>query len=177
MKYTALALLFFALNWIPLRAQIDVKRKLEKKADQVLDEFLFGKKKNKDNAPQASYPSGGDPMETYEPSDDNDPLGGYKREPVNFGSLNRMNVVGFRELIHFLPNQFGPYELSAKPDGATMRMGEYTYSMGGKDYTNGEDENGDLQAVIYDYLQTGNLLAAYVNQYEYETTDGIMKSV
>ena len=159
------------------QAQINLKEKLSKKANQEIDNLLFGKKKNKDNG-SGSDSAQGETESSYEGEesyDDSDPLKGYQRTSVNYGSLSANKVVGFRDLINFLPDSFGSFQLSEKPDGSTMRFGESQYSTASKAYQS--KSKGELKATIFDYMETGALLAGYANQYEYESTDGIMKSV
>lgn len=172
---TLIIAIAFALAATPALAQINIKSKLERKADETIDDLLFGKKKKGSSDTDPSAPgSTGDPAATYEAEDETDPLGGYTRQPVNYGSMSPTKVVPFRDLIDFLPDRMGGQTLSAKPEGATMNYGEFQYSMGMKTYGAGETQ---VRANIIDYLQTGSLLEAYTNQYEYESTDGMMKSV
>ena len=56
-----------------------------------------------------------------------------------------------------------------------MRFGESSYSYGTKIYEDGGEER--LSINLYDYLFTAAMFGSYANAYEYETTEGIMKSV
>ncbi len=156
----------------PASAQLNLKKKFERKADEVVDDLLFGKKK-KDKNSGSTAPSG-EASETYKPENEDAPLGGYVRKPVDYGRMNTGETVHFRDLIDFLPDDVGSYSLADKPDGASMRFGEASYSYAEKQYSNGDD---DMSIMIYDYLFTGAMFGAYANAYEYETTEGIMKSV
>lgn len=158
----------------PASAQLNLKKKFERKADEVVDDLLFGKKKkDKDGGSSSTAPSG-EASETYKSENENAPNGGYVRKPVDYSRMNTGATVHFRDLIDFLPDDVGSYSLSDKPDGASMRFGEASYSFAGKRYSNGDD---DMSITIYDYLFTGAMFGAYANAYEYETTEGIMKSV
>ncbi len=153
-------------------AQINLKGKFEKKADQAIDDFLFGKKKDEPSTTNDTQAS--NEYSASNSSNESGSLGNYSRESVNYGSLSASQVVNFRDLINFLPDQFGGYSLYEKPEGATTRYGEFTYSTGAKNY---KDGNKELSASIFDYLKVGALLSGYVNQYEYESSEGIMKSI
>lgn len=180
MKLTLTLLAVLLLAWSDGAAQINLKQKLSKKADQEIDKFLFGQKDEKKSDTEEydqnpSETSSDEVSEDYEPSEStDDPLGGYTRQPVDYGTISAGEVVGFRDLINFLPDEAGTYRISEKPEGSTARYGEYRYSTAQKTYESGEEQ---LQMSIFDYMQTGMLLAGYANQYEYESTDGIMKSV
>lgn len=158
-------------------AQINLGQKAEEKADQVIDELLFGKKKKKTTSsedPEVVTPVS--PTENYETSDNNesDPLGGYVQGEVDYDKLSSASTVPFRDLINFLPNKAGNYVLSQKPQGSTMKYGEWNYSFGQKVLSNGDKT---LTIGIFDYLTAGALLTPYTQQYEYESTDGELKSV
>ncbi len=154
-------------------AQIQLKEKLSKKANQEIDKFLFGNK-NKNQSDDTNTNTDDEVLDTYEPSDSSDPLGGYRRESVNYGTMSPSEVVGFRDLINFLPDELGDYRIAEKPEGSTTRYGEYRYSFGSKSYSKGDEE---LKASIFDYAQTASLLGLYANQYEHESTDGVMRSI
>lgn len=169
-----LILSLLAVVTYPASPQLNLGRKLERKADEVVDDLLFGKKKkNKDSGSSSSAPSG-EANETYQSENANAPNGGYVRKPVDYGRMNTGATVHFRDLIDFLPDDVGSFSLSDKPDGASMRFGEASYSYASKQYSHGDDE---MSIMIYDYLFTGAMFGAYANAYEYETTEGIMKSV
>lgn len=173
-KPTAFVMLFLGLI-AGVSAQINIKDKISKKVNMEIDKALFGEgKKNNNTNSGSGSTNDGEVMETYESTDESDPTGGYVRQPVNYGSLSKSQVVGFRELINFLPDQFGSYKLSSKPEGSTMKYGEFNYSLGGKNYSKGEES---LRVSIFDYVFTGPLLEVYQNQYEYESTDGVTRSV
>ncbi|XOV93288.1 MAG: hypothetical protein ACFHWX_00990 [Bacteroidota bacterium] len=165
-----------AIGLFPASAQLNLKNKLERKADQVVDDLLFGKKKkDKDSgSSSSSSTTPGEASETYKSDNDNAPNGGYVRKPVDYGSMNTGETVHFRQLIDFLPDNVGPFSLSDKPDGASMRFGEASYSSASKKYSNGDQ---DMSISIFDYLFTGALFGAYANAYKYESTEGMMKSI
>jgi hypothetical protein len=157
------------------QAQINIKSKLEKKADEAIDDLLFGKKKSGSSGSSTSSETYSSPdVYTDEESTESNPLGNYSRESVNYSSLSASQIVNFRDLINFLPDKMGGYSLSEKPEGATTRYGELTYSTGGKNYSDGKKE---MSASIFDYLKVGAMLSGYTNQYETESSDGIMKSI
>ncbi len=165
--------LAFAVMVLPASAQLNLKKKFERKADQVVDDLLFGKKSKNDNSSSSSSSSPGSSNESYESEDKSAPNGGYVRKPVDYSRMNTGEVVHFRDLIDFLPDNVGGFSLADEPDGASMRFGEYSYSYAAKKYNSGDEE---MTIMIYDYLFTG-IFGAYANAYEYETTDGMMKSI
>ena len=167
-----LSLLYFVLY--PASAQLNLKKKFERKADEVVDDLLFGKKKKDKNSGSTSSAPSGEASETYKSENEDAPNGGYVRKPVDYGRMNTGETVHFRDLIDFLPDDVGSFSLDDKPDGASMRFGEASYSYAAKQYSNGDEE---MSITIYDYLFTGAMFGAYANAYEYETTEGIMKSV
>lgn len=171
-KILILSLLAFVLY--PASAQLNLKKKFERKADEVVDDLLFGKKKKDKNSGSTSSAPSGEASETYKSENEDAPFGGYVRKPVDYGRMNTGETVHFRDLIDFLPDYVGSYSLADKPDGASMRFGEASYSYASKQYSNGDEE---MSIMIYDYLFTGAMFGAYANAYEYETTEGIMKSV
>lgn len=156
-------------------SQIKLSQQAEEKATQVVDDLLFGKKKKK-------VTSAADPEMDVLPaaSDENttttssDPLGGYVPEPVDFDRLTSEAAVPFRDLINFLPNRAGNYVLAQKPEGSSMKYGDWNYSFAQKTLRNGDQT---LSVAIYDYLSANALLAPYTQQYEYESTDGVLTSV
>ena len=171
-KFIILSLL--AVIIYPASAQLNLKKKFERKADEVVDDLLFGKKKKDKDSGSSPSSQSGEASETYQSENESAPNGGYVRKPVDYGRMNTGATVHFRDLIDFLPDDVGSFSLSDKPDGASMRFGEASYSYASKQYSNGDDE---MSIMIYDYLFTGAMFGAYANAYEYETTEGIMKSV
>ena len=169
-----LILSMLVLVLYPASAQLNLKNKFERKADEVVDDLLFGKKKKDKNSSSTSSAPSGEASETYKSENEDAPNGGYVRKPVDYGRMNTGETVHFRDLIDFLPDDVGSYSLADKPDGASMRFGEASYSYAAKEYSNGDEE---MSIMIYDYLFTGAMFGAYANAYEYETTEGIMKSV
>ncbi|MEP0368466.1 MAG: hypothetical protein ABJN36_16435 [Cyclobacteriaceae bacterium] len=172
MKQLVGLLIFMSIVHTQATAQINLRDKLNKKAEQEIDKILFGKKTNKQSSKNGT--SVETVSESQEAIDGSDPLEGYERKSVDYGGLSHLEVVSFRDLINFLPDSFGSYSISEKPDGGTMRYGEFQYSSGEKMYSS---DNSELKASAFDYLQTGTFLAAYTSQYEYESTDGIVKSI
>lgn len=172
MKQLVGLMVFMSVLCTQTNAQINLRDKLNKKAEQEIDKILFGKKTNKQST--NTDESAETISESQEAVNMSDPLEGYERKSVDYGSLSHLEVVSFRDLINFLPDSFGNYSIAEKPDGGTMRYGEFQYSSGEKVYSG---SNSELRASVFDYLQTGTFLAAYTSQYEYESTDGIVKSI
>ncbi len=177
MKNLPLIILLALLTTLA-QAQINLSDKAEDKAEQVIDDLLFGKKKKKTTSssdPESApvYAPAEEDQSTSASSDE-DPLGGYVAAEVDYDKLSSGAVVPFRDLINFLPNKAGNYILSEKPEGSTMKYGEWNYSFASKTLRNGDET---LTVAIYDYLTAGALLAPYTQQYEYESTDGILTSV
>ncbi|MEM6643838.1 MAG: hypothetical protein AAF616_12735 [Bacteroidota bacterium] len=154
-------------------AQIRLKNKAERKANQVIDDFLFGKKKkkNQDNG-QGSGDSSGSSTGT---GSGNNTVDDYTPSNVDFGSLDFTQSISFRTLIDMLPERTQGFSRSAKPEGSRFSMQGASFSTAEKQYSNG-DRN--LQITLNDYLGAEFLAAAYTSQqYEYESTDGIAKSI
>ncbi len=169
-----LILSLLAMVIYPASAQLNLKKKFERKADEVVDDLLFGKKKKDKNSGSTSTSPTGEPNETYKPENEDAPLGGYVRKPVDYGRMNTGETVHFRDLIDFLPDEMGSFSISTKPDGASMRFGDQSYSYASKVYNSGEEI---LDVIIYDHLFTSAMYGTYANAYEYETTDEVMKSI
>lgn len=155
--------------------QVDWKRKAEKKADQVVDKLLFGKKKKKKQVEQDQEAN--QPLPNYSPSSQEEPSDEqtFQPEPVDFGSIDMGNSIPFRTLINILPESTQGYRRVGKPEGSTMKMQGVAYSMAQKSYTN---DTKELEITLYDYLGAESYATAMTaGQYEYESTEGYSKSI
>ncbi len=152
--------------------QINLKKKAERKADQTIDNLLFGKKKKK--AAESSTPSNppvpSQPSSTSTSSSDDD---NYTPQPVDWGSINYGETVHFSTLIDMLPETIYGFERSEKPEGAMYSTQGLTYSTGVKTY---RKDGRELMISLSDYLNAEYLVGTQTQQYEYESTDGFMKS-
>lgn len=155
-------------------AQLNLKRKAEKKADQVLDNLLFGKKKKKGTdtnegtqTPSSSYPSGS--SESNGDSDDD-----YIPKSVNWDGIDAGQTIHFTTLIDLLPEATQGFKRGEKPEGAMYSTQGFKYSTGMKEYRMNDRE---LTITLSDYLGSEGLINAQTQQYEYESTDGFMKSI
>ncbi|MBV6645003.1 MAG: hypothetical protein KI790_06120 [Cyclobacteriaceae bacterium] len=155
--------------------QIRLKQKGEKKANEVLDNLLFGKKKKK-NTNTSSTTSDFSPSEPSNYDDSADEGLDYERKPVDFGSLNAEELVHFSVLMDFLPDETNGFKLNRKPDGSMMRTGNFQISTAEKNYLDGKSR--DLSIAIYDYKEAATIYSAQASQqYEYESTEGHTKTV
>lgn len=156
-------------------AQLNLKKKLEKKADQEIDKLLFKKKKKDSEDTDATYdvPGGGNVSSTGSSSsrsDDN-----YEPKPVDFGSLNGEELVHFTVLIDMLPEETNGYQRSEKPDGSIYKSASFNISTGSKEYLK---DGKSLQLTLYDYKDAAMLYTSQAGQfYEYESTDGYTKTI
>ena len=151
------------------QAQIQLKKKGEKKANQVIDDFLFGKKKKKKNTD----------TDTSAPSETNRDNGGevddYTPKEVDFSSLDLSKSVHFSVLIDMLPERTQGFSREGKPEGARYSTQGVSFSTGVKDYTNGDRQ---MSISLNDYLGAEYYATAQsANQFEYESTDGYAKSI
>lgn len=168
-KLSILLLALFVLSFVG-QAQINLKRKGEKKANEVIDNLLFGKKKkNKGNGGTESPSSGGDSNTGGGEMDD------YTPEEVDFGSLDYTKSISFRTLINMLPERTQGFSRDGKPEGARYSTQGVSYSTGIKNYLN----NGrEMTITLNDYLGAEFYATALTSQqYEYESTDGYAKSI
>lgn len=153
------------------QAQLNLKKKGEKKANQVIDDFLFGKKKKKNNetSDNTSSPQAGGSSDTDGSVND------YTPEEVDFGSLDFSKSISFRTLINMLPERTQGFSRDGKPEGARYSTQGVSYSTGMKDYLN----NGrEMTITLNDYLGAEFYATALTaQQYEYESTDGYAKSI
>ena len=160
------------LSAITSHSQINFKKKAEKKADQVIDDFLFGKKKKQAAEPSApstplppsspeSEPSGTEPATDYTP------------QPVDWANVDFGETTHFRILIDMLPESIYGFNRSEKPEGAMYSNQGLTYSTGMKTY---RKDGRELLISLSDYLNAEYLVGAQSQQYAYESTDGFVKS-
>lgn len=173
-KKTALTGLSLLILVITVNGQVNLKKKAEKKADQVIDNFLFGKKKKKqtESNPGVTEPVSGT-NNSFPESERSEET--FTPEPVNVEAIDLGKSIPFRTLIHFLPEATQGYQRIGKPEGSTMKMQGISYSVGQKKYSSGYKE---LEIVLYDYLGAENYATAMTaGQYEYESTEGYSKSV
>ena len=152
-------------------AQIKFKKKAEKKANQVIDDFLFGKKKKKNaddnNSTTPSSESGssnaGGTIDDYTPSE------------VDFGSLDLSKSVSFQVLINMLPETTQGFIRSEKPNGARYTTQGYSFSTASKTYSKGDRQ---MTITLNDYLGAEYIASAQsAQQFEYESTEGYAKSI
>ncbi len=177
MKTATLVLLALTLNLYTSSAQINLKRKAEKKADQVIDDFLFGKKKKKQQANDTpSTPTTPDVSTgTSGGSEQNQNNDGYTPQDVDFNSLNLGESIHFNTLINMLPERTQGFTRQGKPEGARYTTGGSSFSTGSKTYQKGDRE---MTITLNDYLGAEYLASAQTaQQFEYESTDGYAKSV
>ncbi|MDW3192206.1 MAG: hypothetical protein R8G66_07570 [Cytophagales bacterium] len=154
--------------------QVDWKRKAEKKADQVVDKLLFGKKKKK-NAEQNQEVNQPNPDYSTSSQEETSNEDTFQPESVDFESIDMGNSIPFRTLINILPESTQGYQREGKPEGSTMKMQGVAYSMAQKSYSNGSK---DLEITLYDYLGAESYAMAMTSgQYEYESTEGYSKSI
>ncbi len=172
MKKVLLTLLVGVMTLSFTDAQIKIKKKAEKKANQVIDDFLFGKKKKKDednNSSTSSGPGSSDSGQSGGTIDD------YTPSEVDFGALDLSQSVSFRVLIDMLPEQTQGFVRSEKPNGARYTTQGVSFSTASKNYTNGARE---MTITLNDYLGAEFLASAQsAQQFEYESTDGYAKSI
>ena len=173
MKSNVIALLLGMLVCVPqVHAQLNLKRKLEKKADQEIDEFLFGKKKRK-NETTTDIPGnmggGGDESSSSKSTSK------YKPKDADFGAVNADELIHFTILIDFLPEEVRGYVRNAEPDGSIYKSANFNISMGTKTYDKGGKE---MTLSVFDYKDAAMLYSGQASQYfEYESTDGYTKAV
>lgn len=150
-------------------AQLNLKKKGERKANEIIDNFLFGKKKKNKNSNEANTggsqgsSNGGSTVDDYIPA------------PVDFGSLDLTKSVSFQTLINMLPERTQGFARDGKPEGARYSTQGVSYSTAMKDYLNGSRE---MTITLNDYLGAEFYASAMTaQQYEYESTDGYAKSI
>lgn len=170
MKKHHILYLVLALGSTASFGQVQVKKKAEKKANQVLDNLLFGKKKKK-SSEGTTTPT--NPGSTTSNGSDNE-LDNYKPSPVDWGTLDMGKVIHFNSLINMLPEQTQGFVRSEKPEGAMYSTQGFTYSTGIKTY---QKDGRELTITLSDYLGAEYLVGAQTQGYAYESTDGFMKSL
>lgn len=176
MKRIAIILLLSILGTSYTNAQILIKKKAEKKANQVIDDFLFGKKKKNSN--QSSTSAGESSSEPNTPIGSSPNQGeedSYTPQPVNFGSLDLSKSVSFRVLIDMLPEKTQGFVREGKPQGARYNTQGVSFSTASKNYRNGDRE---MTITLNDYLGAEYFASAQTaQQFEYESTEGYSKSI
>ncbi len=173
MKKIVFTLVIALLATSYTNAQIRIKKKAEKKADQVIDDFLFGKKKKKNQE------NSGNESSTSEAPAGGNSGGGevvdYTPQPVDFGSLDFTKSISFRVLMDMLPEQTQGFRREGKPQGARYSTQGVSYSFASKEYRNGDRE---MTISLNDYHGAEFIASAQsAQQFEYESTDGYAKSI
>lgn len=179
MKISVALILFSFLIPFHSSAQFNLKKKLNKKADQMAEEFLFGKKKNKDKEETSSNPiptdtSYEDINSSNQEDNENTSLEDYMDKEVNWSDVPPSSVVHFSVLLAALPNSGAGYRLAEKPEGSTMQMGESTYSTASKEL--GDNDTGVSLSLI-DYKDVSSLYSANTQNFSYESTEGKSESI
>ncbi|MFK7951721.1 MAG: hypothetical protein AB8B73_02660 [Ekhidna sp.] len=170
-KFTLLLFSLFAVSFVS-EAQLKLKKKAEKKANQVIDDFLFGKKKKNNQESSNSNSNTNTSNSVSNSTESND---SYTPEEVNFESLNLGEAIHFNTLINMLPERTQGFSRSGKPNGARYNTQGMSYSTGSKEYLNGDRE---MTITLNDYLGAEYFATAQTaQQFEYESTDGFSKSV
>lgn len=154
-------------------AQINLKQKLEKKADQTIDNLLFGKKKKQTEPVSPTYDIPVSNQANYDPQEnDNDD---YTPGSTSFEGVSGNELIHFSLLIDLLPETAAGIPRSEKPDGSIMRTANLNISMGSKFY---ENKNQKITITLSDYKDAAMIFSAQAGQfYEYESTDGYMKQI
>ena len=154
-------------------AQIRLKRKAEKKADQVIDNLLFGKKKKQQQSTTPTTPTTPTGMPENSSGGDNS-VDDYTPKEVDWSGINLGETIHFSTLINMLPERTQGFTRSQKPEGAMYSTQGFKYSMGEKTY---EKDGRQLTITLADYRGSEFLVGAQTQQMEYESTDGFAKSV
>ncbi|MEM6814308.1 MAG: hypothetical protein AAF600_07930 [Bacteroidota bacterium] len=169
MKKFVLILLLGVIALSNADAQIEIKKKAEKKANQVIDNFLFGKKKNNEDN-RSSTPSTEYGSDNIEGTIDD-----YTPSEVDIESLDLSRRVDFRILIDMLPEQTQGFVRSEKPQGAGYTTQGASFSTASKTYSKGDRE---MSITLNDYLGAEYMASAHsAQQFEYESTEGYAKSI
>lgn len=166
-------LLLFALTMIVFTSegQIKLKNKAEKKANQVIDDLLFGKKKK--NQESSSEDTGS--RTVSESPTSSEKTDSYTPQDVDFATLEMGKSIHFNTLINILPEMTQGFLRNGKPNGATYNTQGISYSTGSKEYKNGDRE---MTITLNDYLGAEYFATAQTaQQFEYESTEGYSKSV
>ena len=172
MKY--LLCLLAVVLWLCADAQLNLKKKLEKKADQEIDKLLFKKKKKNAEDTDGTYdlPGGGSASSNKSSGGSMDD---YEPKPVDFESIDGEELVHFTILIDMLPEETNGYVRSQKPDGSIYKSASFNISTGSKEYTN---DGKTLQLSIFDYKEAAMIYTTQAGQfYEYESTEGYTKTI
>ncbi len=156
-------------------AQIRIKKKAEKKANQVIDDFLFGKKKKNNGSENSSSEGSSTDAGSSGSSTTGGEVDSYIPEEVDFGSLDLANSVDFRVLMNMLPERTQGFSREGKPQGARYSTQGVSYSTATKSYVNGDRE---MNITLNDYHGAEFIASAQsAQQFEYESTDGYAKSI
>lgn len=183
MKNVLFALIIFLLGSLKTNAQFNLKEKLNRKADNVAEDFLFGKKKKnkKKNSTSDESPANEESYEyeSYDNSSDNntgteESLDDYEDQPVEWSSVKVDDVVHFSVLLALIPNNSRGFKLSEKPDGATVNFGGSSYSSGVKELKNGDQR---VTMSLFDYKDVSSLYASSTQGFSYDTTEGKAESI
>ena len=170
MKKLSFILIAMLVGTSYTNAQIQLKKKTEKKANQVIDDFLFGKKKKKknqeDSSTQPTSPTSGT---------DGGEVDDYTPNEVDFSSLDLSKSVHFSVLIDLLPERTQGFSRDGKPQGSRYSTQGVSFSTGMKNYSDGERE---MTITLNDYLGAEFYANAQsAQQFEYESTEGFAKSI
>jgi len=94
---------------------------------------------------------------------------------LSFSALSQEKAKHFKELQQFLPSSPLGFTKNGDPDGASLNMGEMSYSMAEQQYQQG---NASLDIVISDYKDAAMILEQQTMAWnmEYEDTDTYAKS-
>ncbi|MEM6736493.1 MAG: hypothetical protein AAF620_10545 [Bacteroidota bacterium] len=169
MKKFVFILLIGLLTLSKADAQIEIKKKAEKKANQAIDDFLFGKKKNNEDN-RSTTPSTEDVSYSTEGAMDD-----YTPSEVDIESLDLSQRVDFRILIDMLPEQTQGFVRSEKPQGVGYTTQGASFSTASKTYSKGDRE---MNITLNDYLGAEYLASAQsAQQFEFESTEGYAKSI
>lgn len=181
MKSKPILFLFFISTSCVVQAQFNLKEKLNRKADQVTEDLLFGKKKNKKRGSAVSTDQEGSTDESYEyhsnqESEANDAttLTDYKDKEINWSGVSSNDVVHFSALLSILPNTVDGFRLDSKPEGATMRLGESSYSSATKYLIK---DGYKVTLALFDYKEVSSIYASSSQVFSYESTEGKSESI
>lgn len=170
-KHHLLLLTLVTLFGFNSYGQIKIKKKAEKKANDVIDNLLFGKKKKAASSTSTPNSSTSDPSS---PNGTSEKMDSYTPQPVDWEGIDVGSTIHFSTLIDMLPESTQGFSRTEKPEGAMYSTAGFKYSTGIKEYENGDRR---LNISLSDYLGAEYLVTAQAQQYEYESTDGFVKSI
>lgn len=168
-KHHLLLITAFMLIGYTSTAQIKLKKKAEKKANDVIDNLLFGKKKKK--ASQTSSPNS---SSTSTSGAAGGKIDSYTPKEVDWEGIDVGSTIHFSTLIDMLPESTQGFSRSEKPEGAMYSTAGFKYSTAIKQYNK---DGQSLTISLSDYLGAEYLVATQTQKYEYESTDGFVKSI